>query len=152
MRVPIGSSIMLACLASTLSGCTMGGSGARGASAVQDPVISDIPKPAGFKLVADRSVFWQSGKYRTGKCEYAGRTDVLAVKNFYREYMPQAGFEEREFTLFNGVFHMRFENDDEVCNIRIWSQGRKTVVAVEMSPRARGSIQTEFREPLLRNP
>lgn len=152
MRVPIGSSIVLATLLAALSGCTMGGSGPRGASAVQDPVISDIPKPAGFKLVADRSVFWQSGKFRGGKCEYSGRTDLLTVKNFYREYMPQAGFEEREFTLYKGTFQMRFESQDEICNIRIQTEGRKTVVAVEMAPRARGSIQTEFREPLLRNP
>ena len=121
------------------------------ASAVRDPVLDDIPKPAGFALVADRSVYRQSGKYRVGKCEYLGAADQTTIKRFYEEYMPSAGFQKREVGLDRGEYSMRFESDQEICNIRIRREQRQTAVVVEIGPRPSGSTEPG-RQPPARRP
>lgn len=121
-----------------LGGCA-NSNGPVAASPVRDPVMADLPKPAGFALVDDRSVYWQSGIHRVGKCEYLGKTDRDAIKRFYEEYMPSAGFQLREMSLDKGSYSMRFESDKEICMIRVspFSQGRTSVV-VEVGPVAEG--------------
>ena len=73
------------------------GNGENGAgpavSAVRHPILEDIPKPAGFSLVDDRSVARSSGKFRVAKVEFVGSTARDAVYQFYKEYMPSAGFD-----------------------------------------------------------
>jgi len=134
-----------------IGGCQMPSTRVAGVDtqAVRDPMIADIPKPGGFQLVDDRSVFWQSGRLRGGKCEYVGPASVLTVKKFYREYMPQAGFEEREWSLTDGLFRLRFESQDEVCNVSIRRRGRSTAVTVEIAPQAAGSTERPV-QPLSR--
>ena len=62
------------------------------ASAVRDPVLQDIPKPAGFRLAADRSMVTNIGRFRLAQCEYVGSGDAGRIKRFYEEYLPTAGF------------------------------------------------------------
>lgn len=121
------------------------------ASAVRDPVLQDIPKPASFVLDHERSVAIASGKFRLAKCEYAGSLGPSAVKRFYEEYMPSAGFELRQWSLDQGAFNMRFEGSSEVCTVRARPGGwRKTVVVVEITPKPQGSPQRESKPPMRR--
>ena len=121
-------------------------------SAVRDPVIRDIPKPAGFQLVSDRSLFWQRGRLRIGKCEYAGSTDATTVKRFYEQYMPSAGFTLREMSLENGVYKLRFESEREVCVIRIARERGRTRVLLEIAPQSRGTAEPPKPAAPLRRP
>ncbi len=125
---------------------------ARLASAVRDPILQDIPKPAGFQLAADRSIFWQRGRWRMGKCEYEGPTDPTAVKRFYEQYMPSAGFTLRERSLDNGEYKLRFESETEVCVIRIARKRGRTRVLLEIAPQSRGSAETPKPKAPLRRP
>ena len=125
---------------------------ARLASAVRDPVLQDIPKPAGFQLAADRSIFWQRGRWRMGKCEYEGPTDPTGVKRFYEQYMPSAGFTLRERSLDNGEYKLRFESETEVCVIRIARKRGRTRVLLEIAPQSRGAAETPQPKALLRRP
>lgn len=123
------------------------------ASAVRDPVLDDIPKPAGFVLVDDRSSAYYAGKVRIARCEYVGPTERTAVKRFYEEYMPSAGFELRRWSLDSGLFNLTFESNAEVCTVRIhpkdWKK-RTTVLVVEIGPKAKGPTEHETKPPTRR--
>jgi hypothetical protein len=141
----------------SLTGCqSMGGSVSAGsdegaASAVRDPVLQDIPKPAGFVLDADRSVAIASGKFRLARCEYGGGLAPAAVKRFYEEYMPAANFELRRWSLDQGVYNLYFESSSEVCTIRTRpGDWRKTAVVVEIAPKPQGNTERESAPPMRR--
>ncbi len=142
-----------------LAGCaSMGGSissgstdGRTSASAVRDPVLQDIPKPAGFMLVDDGTFGVFAGQVRIARCEYRGATDRSAVKRFYEEYMPSAGFELREWTVDEGRFDLRFESGAEVCNVLVYpGSGRNTILVVHIKPRPKGSAEHESKPPMRR--
>jgi len=120
------------------------------ASAVRDPVLQDIPKPQGFRLVEERSTAFASGQVRVAKCEYVGPTAVEAVKRFYEEYMPSARFKLKQWSLDRGAFTMRFESTNELCNIRIARDGAKTSIVVEVGPLPRGTTERESPPPVRR--
>ena len=121
------------------------------ASAVRDPVLSDMPKPSGFRLDAERSVAIASGKLRLAKCIYIGSSSASTIKSFYGEYMPSAGFELRNWSLDGGTYKMNFESGREECTILIrprdWNQ---TEVSVEVIPKAQGTTDRETPPPTRR--
>ena len=142
-----------------LSGCasfsgnvsTGSGDGGPTASAVRDPVLQDIPKPAGFALSADKSIAISSGRFRQAKCEYTGSLPTDSVKRFYEEYMPGAGFELRQWGLDRGEYSMRFESSTEVCTVRTrpmkWNT---TTLIVELVPKPQGSTERDSKPPARR--
>src|SRR5262245_15193026 len=79
------------CCMMLLPACESGG-GHETPSAVQDPIIRDIPKPAGFSLVDKNSRATASGHTRVAQVQYTGNMERAKVKQFYEEYMPGAGF------------------------------------------------------------
>jgi hypothetical protein len=125
-----------------LAGCQSGGQrDPVPASAVHDPVLQDIPKPAGFKIVDRSSMAKASGQYRIAQCEYVGGRDRESVRQFYREYMPEAGFTEKHWSLDKGVYSLTFESAKEVCDVIIGPSGLQTSVVVKIGPRAEGSSE-----------
>lgn len=131
-----------------LAGCNSGDEGSRTITAVQDPIIRDIPKPAGFSLVDKNSMARSSGQFRIARCEYSGGTDRTAVQRFYEQNMPAAGFELRHSSFDKGTVDLQFESASEICNVKIYPSGLRTRVVVEVGPRAQGS--TERQPPPLR--
>jgi len=136
---------------SSMSGSVSSGQEGATASAVRDPVLQDIPKPAGFVLDTERSSAIASGKFRLAKCEYGGALTPSAVKRFYEEYMPSASFELQHWSLDRGEYTMTFESSLEVCTVRVrpgnWKQ---TAVLVEIIPKPQGSPQHESQPPMRR--
>lgn len=155
----LAGTLAIGLLLLSLTACTsMGGTLSGGqraeqatASAVRDPVLQDIPKPAGFVLDTDRSVAISSGKYRLAKCEYGGPLAPAAVKRFYEEYMPSANFELRRWSLDRGEFNLFFESGSEVCTIRTRpADWKATAVVVEIAPKPQGSSEREAKPPVRR--
>lgn len=136
-----------------MGGTTSGGAGegAATASAVRDPVLQDIPKPSGFRLVDDGTFGVFAGQDRIARCVYSGTTDRTAVKRFYEEYMPSAGFELREWSVDEGRFDLRFESGAEVCNVLVYpGSGRSTTLVVHIKPKPRGSAEHDSHPPMRR--
>ncbi len=155
----LAGTLAVGLLLAPLTACdSMGGTTSSGqraeratASAVRDPVLQDIPKPAGFMLVDDRTFGVFSGQDRIARCVYSGTTDRTAVKRFYEEYMPSAGFELREWTVDQGRFDLRFESGAEVCNVLVYrGSGRNTTLVVQIKPKPRGSTQHDSQPPMRR--
>lgn len=133
------------------AGCeSMGGGGSvvpSNATTVGDEDVRDIPKPKGFTRVDKPSVFWRSGQYRIGELWYSGKSSPAAVKRFYEQYMPTAGFELREMSLRNGQYNARFETEREVCTVRIVPESFGTSLVIELVPRGHGPVNTGLSAP-----
>lgn len=149
--------IRLACLTIGLvaaTGCNGTGGGANRdgptASAVRDPIIADLPKPSGFRLVDERSVARASGQFRVAKCEYMGGTHRDAVVRFYEEYMPAAGFELKHKSFYNGEFELRFESDAEHCVVNVRPRGGQTTLVIDVGPKSAGSAERDAAPPMRR--
>ena len=147
----VGLMLMVTSGCSSMGGGSGQNDGMATASAVRDPVLQDIPKPAGFTLAADRSVAIASGRSRLARCEYEGGLPPAEVKRFYEEYMPSANFDLRRWTLDQGQYTMYFESGTELCTIRARpSEWRKTAVVVEITPKPQGSPDRESKPPMRR--
>ena len=133
-----------------LSGCdSMGGNSGPGTTPppVQMPILSGIPIPTGFDFVPERSSFSSSGQYRVGLYEFSGSSNPLTVYNFYKQYMPTAGFTMKHTGSDRGVYTMRFESDQEECNVKIQRASLKTVLMLQINPVARGSADRDEAPP-----
>ncbi len=121
------------------------------ASAVRDPVLEGIPKPAGFVLDEPQSLAITAGRMRLAKCQYVGPLHPTEVRRFYEHYMPSAGFTLRRWSLDHGEFNLRFESQNEVCVVRARPRGsNKTEVVLELEPRPRGTPVSDVPAPARR--
>lgn len=158
----LGWTMTVPCVAAALAlvpACDSMGGGTRSgrlearttASAMRDPVLEDIPKPSGFMLVDDGTFGVFSGKVRIARCQYVGATDRAAVKRFYEEYMPSAGFELRGWSVDSGVFNLHFESNSEICTVRVSpKEWQKTALVVEIKPKPQGPAERQTKPPMRR--
>jgi len=140
-----------------LAGCQSGGDATGSpagasppASALQHPLLENIPLPAGFYLVPERSVARAAGSLRVAQCEFQGSLSPDAVARFYVEYMPAAKFTLRQRRFDNGEHSLRFESDAEECNVRTKPKGGKTVLVVDIGPLSKGFTEREGQPPVRR--
>ena len=150
--------LTLLVLAATLGGCdSSGGSAGSGpgmnqtavATAVQHPLLQNIPLPAGFRMIPERSVASVVGANRVAKCEFQGGLSPDEVARFYESLMPTARFTLGPKSFDNGEYSMRFESDSEECSLRIKRAGSRTVLVIDIRPLSKGSAdrETPVRRP-----
>lgn len=140
-----GLFVVLALFCVFLTGCT-------GLFAKKDPSVSapqalepqmmvkltDIPAPAGFKLLQKNSYSFQSGDVRVVVLKYSGRPDADRVVAFYKEQMPAYNW-----NLLNSVEYGRrmlnFDRENETCIITVEPKTFSTVVVVSIGPKQQAS-------------
>ncbi len=97
--------------------------------------FSDIPTPAGFKLLAQDSYAFESAGIRVGLLKYQGRADAEQVVNFYKNQMPLYNW-----NLLNVIEYgerlLNFEREQETCIIRLLSRGNNITVTIALGPKA----------------
>jgi hypothetical protein len=144
--------------AAALTGCDSGGSTGTApsmdqpaiATPVQHPLLQNIPLPAGFRLIQERSVASLSGTTRVAKCEFQGGLSTDEVARFYENLMPSARFTLGPKSFDNGEYTMRFDSDSEECNLRIKRSGSKTVLIIDVRPLSKGSTERDTQPPVRR--
>ncbi|UCG33405.1 MAG: hypothetical protein JSU68_01995 [Phycisphaerales bacterium] len=87
------------------------------------PHFADIPVPSGFKRVDERSMDLVSGSVRLVRHVYEGRADLMAVRDFYCEQMPVGRWREVNRRFEEGRFTLRFEKDNEGCEVEFRRRG-----------------------------
>ena len=87
------------------------------------PHFTDIPVPSGFQLVDERSMDLVSGPIRLVRHLYEGKADLLAVRDFYCEQMPVRGWREVNRQFEEGLFTLRFEKENEGCEVKFRRRG-----------------------------
>jgi hypothetical protein len=103
------------------------------------PYFSDIPIPSGFTRVNERSMDLVSGKIRLVRHVFTGKADLLALRDFYCEQMPVGRWREVNRQFEEGLFTLRFEKDNEGCEIKFHRKDRilrgQTEISVVVMPR-----------------
>jgi len=104
--------------------------------------FSDIPTPAGFKLVEDDSYIFETSGLRVFFLKYAGRAEIDKVVSFYRDQMSMY-----DWHLLNVVEYgdrmLNFDRPKETCIVRIMPEGRNVIVTISVGPKTASSTSNK---------
>jgi len=96
--------------------------------------FSDVPVPAGFKLLPQNSYSFESSGVRVGVLKYQGKASPDRVINFYKEQMPMFNW-----NLLNVIEYgdrlMNFERENETCIISLLPKGNTVTVIISVGPK-----------------
>ena len=81
--------------------------------------VQDVPVPAKFNLDESMSDSTSQAGRRSVKHYYLGSSPILAVRNFYVQHMPDAGWQIIDETLQNNVYTLNYRKAEERCEIRV---------------------------------
>ena len=95
----------------------------------------------------DRSFGWSSGQLRHANYVFSGDTAPARVGRFFEEYMPSAGFILRQKRFDRGEYVLEFESNAERSAVRIKRIKFKTELIIDVSPRAKGTVEREMNPP-----
>ena len=122
----------------TLSGCLSVRNANLQTESLQPSVkmkFSDIPSPAGFKIVSNESFVLESGEMRAGMLRYIGRAEAGDVVLFYKSQMPR-----HNWALLNvleyGDRMLNFERENEGCVVTIRTKGKRVEISVSLAPKS----------------
>ncbi len=97
--------------------------------------FTDIPVPAGFKLLPQDSYSFESAGVRVGILKYQGKAEPDKVAVFFKEQMPMYNW-----TLLNAMEYgqrlLNFERDQESCIITMDNKGRSVTLTISVGPKA----------------
>jgi hypothetical protein len=116
-------------------------------SAVQHPTLEGVPLPSGFRLVDERSFGVSTGGSRVGRFEFRGDMDRSRVATFFKQNMPGGGWNLQKEDFDHGIYELRFQSDAEECTIRLKSEGRRTMIGVQVGPIPGGSLAGDVIAP-----
>ena len=107
--------------------------------------FSDVPVPAGFKLIQNKSFVFQTEGTRVALLKYSGRAKLQDLVDFYKEQMLLCNWE-----LLNVVEYDRsvlnFERGGQTCIITIGSRGMKKIITISVAPKAKGRIEAQAQK------
>lgn len=109
------------------------------ATPVEHQLLKGIPVPAGFRIIPEHSRARNLGETRVAQCEFEGSLAAGDVARFYEHYMPTARFTLGPKLFNSGEYAIRFESDTEECNVWIKPKAQKTILIIDIGPRATGS-------------
>ena len=97
--------------------------------------FSDVPVPAGFKILPKESFVLESGGVRAGILKYTGKADAQSVVLFYRNQMPIYNWALLN-VLEYGDHMLNFERENESCVITIKPAGGRAKLVVSLAPKS----------------
>ena len=104
--------------------------------------FSDIPTPAGFKLLTKDSYTFENQGVRMGVLKYVGKANPDLVVNFYKEQMPM-----HNWNLLNVVEYgerlLNFDRDNETCIVSLLPKYMGTVITISLGPKSQASKKVE---------
>ena len=125
-------------LVSSLYGCaTMQEqpTSAQGLAASSMLRFNDVPYPAGFKILTEKSFILESGNVRAGVLKYTGKGNVEDIVRFYKTKMPTYNWALLNILEY-GERMLNFERENEGCLITIKSKGRRVDISVSLAPKS----------------
>lgn len=140
----LGHTGRLALLAALVGGCnTSGGTTQRMARLLPSPrsYERDVPIPTGFVILDPLGESRSTGARRLYlRHVYEGQANKYAVRNFYLEQMPLAGWTKVSEGNVRGLITMRYEKASESCGMQITGSGMgKTRVQVIIAQEERAT-------------
>jgi len=96
--------------------------------------FSDIPVPAGFKLLPQNSYSFESSGVRVGVLKYRGKGSPDQVISFYKEQMPMYSWNLLNIVEY-GDRLMNFERENETCIVSLVPKGSSAILTISLGPR-----------------
>ena len=119
MRHSITTSIALSIFALMIGGCAKEPRTPTILPAKAQSYVADVPVPTKFNLDESKSDSASQAGRRSVKHFYLGDAPILAVRNFYVQNMPEAGWQIIDETLQNNVYTLNYRKAEERCEIRV---------------------------------
>ncbi len=112
--------------------------------------FSDVPVPAGFKLLPQMSYSFENNGVRVALLKYKGGGSPDQVLNFYKEQMSIARWDLINISEF-GQRLLNYERDGESCIVTIQPLTASIMVSVAIGPKSkRQSAKYNSKEELLK--
>ncbi|MFH0856137.1 MAG: hypothetical protein V1869_06515 [Candidatus Omnitrophota bacterium] len=108
--------------------------------------FSDLPIPAGFRILEKDSYSFESSGMRVGLLRYRGKATIDQVVSFYKEQMPMYNWALLNITEY-GECIMNFEREQESCIINIIPNGSSSVISIAMGPKSQ-AISKKAKKPV----
>lgn len=97
--------------------------------------FSDLPVPAGFKLLPQNSYSFESTGVRVGVLKYQGRANIEQVISFYKEQMPMYNWDLINMVEY-GERLLNFERENETCIISLSPKGNNITITLSLGPKS----------------
>lgn len=97
--------------------------------------FSDLPVPAGFKLLPQNSYSFESTGVRVGVLKYRGKANIEQVINFYKEQMPMYNWDLINMVEY-GERLLNFERENETCIISLFPKGNNITITLSLGPKS----------------
>lgn len=107
--------------------------------------FSDVPVPAGFKLIQNKSFVFQTEETRVALMKYSGRAKLQDLVDFYKEQMLLCNWELLNIVEY-GRSVLNFERSRQSCIITLESKGMKKIITISVAPKTKGSIETQAQK------
>jgi hypothetical protein len=92
-------------------------------------VFDDIPAPADFQLISDKSNVQQNPAFRSGQIVYRGLANQDILRDWYRKAM--VGLKWTEVSASGaGPYTLKYEKGGERCSVRIEAPRDETLVTI----------------------
>lgn len=104
--------------------------------------FSDLPVPAGFKLIQDRSFVFQAEGVRVALLKYTGRAKTPDLVDFYKEQMLLYNWDLLNVVEYGKII-LNFERGRQSCIVNIESRGMKKLVTISLAPRGGGGLEPQ---------
>lgn len=95
----------------------------------------DIPYPAGFRVLVDKSFILESGGVRAGILRYTGRADMQNIVMFYKTQMPVHNWALLNVLEYAGSM-LNFERENESCVVSIEQKGKRLQISITLAPKS----------------
>ncbi len=94
----------------------------------------DVPIPAGFKALNEKSYSFETSGVRVGVLKYQGKANPDQVVNFYKEQMPMYNW-----VLLNIIEYgnrlLNFDRENETCIIDLAVKGNNIILTISLGPK-----------------
>jgi hypothetical protein len=140
--------LTLVLAAAVVSGCAVGPRNMTPTSSLLEPQVaqkfSDVPVPAGFKMVAKESFSFENAGVRVAVLKYQGTAFPDQVITFYKDQMPMYNWNLLNVIEY-GEHLLNFDRDNESCIITFTADGRNILLRINVGPKATGSKREKTR-------
>jgi hypothetical protein len=122
-RLALAAVVVLS--AAAMPGCSLFGGGGHDSGlpliAAPNPPIADVPVPAGFSLVKEKSTskVTAPANLRIVDHLYSGNEDYLPVIRFYRDQLPPLGWQLVDQTQNGPETTLHFTKGNEDCRVTV---------------------------------
>lgn len=108
--------------------------------------FTDIPAPAGFRLLPAESYSFESAGVRVGFLKYQGKAAIEQLVSFYKEQMAMYNWNLLNIIEY-GERMLNFDRENETCIINLLPKGKTVNITVSLGPKSQ-NLPKKAKEPV----